>query len=130
MGCDLCGASVGCGDGAVGWTVIFGIWVMGCDLCGASVEVEGGDGAVGWTVIFGIWVMGCDLSVGASVGWAGMGRLVGLGVTIRGGTQVRQRQELWRTWSIRIASRVKDGCGLYCYQASWDTELLASTVKL
>ena len=73
---------------------------MGCDLCGASVE--GGDGAVGWT------------------GGHNQG----------GRTQVRQRQELWRTWSIRIASRVKDGCGLYCYQASWFTELLASTVKL
>ena len=44
--------------------------------------------------------------------------------------QVRQRSCLWRTWSIKIASRVKDGCGLSLYQASWDTELLELTVKV
>ena len=45
-------------------------------------------------------------------------------------TQVRQGESPWRTCSIRIASRVKDGCGPSLYQASWDTELLSSTVKV
>ena len=45
-------------------------------------------------------------------------------------TQVRQGCCPWRTCCFRIASRVKDGCGPSGYQASWDTELFSSTVKL
>ena len=61
---------------------IFGIWGMGCDLCGASVGR--GDGGVVWTGdclncdFWGIWWMGCDLRVDGVWGGEGAGVWTGI----------------------------------------------------
>ena len=69
MGCDLCGANVGGGDGVV-------VWTRDCLNCCSPVAKCSKD-EVGNGRIMGFWEMGCDLC-GASVGRVGMGVLSGL----------------------------------------------------
>ena len=75
------------------------------------------------------WGKGWGIGVGGRMGRAGRDGdfFCRCGVMV---TQVRQGCCPWRTCSVRVASRVRDGYGLSFYQASWFTELLESTVKL
>ena len=85
-------------------------------------------GSWGEFLVSSFWFLVTPVGQGIGIWGIGWRR----GVRGEGGrkTQERQRSCLWRSWSFRIASRVKDGCGLSLYQASWDTELLSLTVKV